>query len=65
VKTVRVKKDSLQLGDAATLLQDRTQLLQVTGLKMTVCQSREKEKSTVQVCKKDCKLHFFRNTENK
>lgn len=42
IRNVRFLKDSLQLRDAATFLQDCTQLLQVTGLKTTVCQSREK-----------------------
>lgn len=51
IKTLGVKKDSLQLGDALTFLQDCTQLFQVTGLKMTVCQSRGKKESTVQVCR--------------
>lgn len=42
IKSVGVTKDSLQLRDAATFLQDCTQLLQVVGLKTTVCQPKGK-----------------------
>lgn len=45
------KEHSLQLRDVPTFLQDCTQILQVTGLKITVCQSMGKKKSISQVCR--------------
>lgn len=65
IKTIRVKKDSLQLRDAVTFLQDCTQLFQVTGLKRTVRQSKGKEKSVVQVCRIANKIVNFTPSENK
>lgn len=64
IKTISVK-DSLQLRDAATFLKDCTQLLQVTGLKMTICQSRRgKRNPTVQVCMIANKIVNFTPSEN-
>lgn len=59
-----VKEDSLQLGDTATFLQDCTQILQVTGLKITVCQStgkKEINQPALQDFKQGSKLHSSEN----
>lgn len=58
------KEHSLQLRDVPTFLQDCTQILQVTGLKITVCQSMGKKEINqpgLQDFKRACKLHSYEN----